>query len=155
MACMLQPEAPEEDHALRPVPADLYRQVEAEAGTVLPVTRWRHREEFCPDWDYIYSPRASGPAVAAALFCSMYVSEENWARAIAAHAHQAMALLAESGVTFRQYAQGDCDPELGGRVDGAINWALGGYEVVALFAGRPGRQARPATGTGPTELTYR
>jgi hypothetical protein len=136
----------------KPAPADLYRYAEPEAGQVLPLTRWRHREEFVPDWDYIYSPQASPLAVAAALFCAPRATEENWSRALRAHAPEAMALLDSAGVSLRQYAQGRCPSRLGGEVDYAINEALGGYRVVALF---------PACGPvdlggalEPTDATY-
>jgi hypothetical protein len=136
----------------KPVPADLYRFVEPEAGQVLPATRWRQREEFVPDWEYIYSPRASAVAVAAALFCSPYATEENWSRALRAHAPGAIALLDAAGVTLRHYAQGRCPAQLGGEVDFAINEALGGYRVVALF---PGCGSVDLMGElEPTEATY-
>jgi hypothetical protein len=117
----------------KPVAADLYRYVEPEAGEVLPVTRWRHEEEFCPDWAYICSPAASCEAVVAALYCSMYVHEQHWAAALATHAPQAMALLSARGLSLRQYCQGQCPPDLGQQVDWAINEALGGFEVVSFY----------------------
>ena len=143
----------------KPVPPDLYRHAEAEAGEILPVTRWRQQEEFVPDWEYIYSRRASAVAVAAALYCSPYATEENWSRALRAHAPLAIALLERAGLSIRQYAQGHCPTALGGEVDHAVNQALGGYRVVALFpapssvdlAGQPEATAAPL----PTEATYR
>jgi hypothetical protein len=119
--------------AYRSVPPDLYRHVEPEAGEVLPVSRWRHREEFLPNWAYIYSPRASVEAVVAALSCTTYVYEENWTKALGAHAPAALKLLAEKGCTLRQYCQGEIPVGLGPRVDAAINEALGGYNLIVLF----------------------
>jgi hypothetical protein len=117
----------------RRVPPDLYRHVEPEAGEILPVTRWRRQEEFCPNWAYIYSSGASKDAVVAALYCAKFVYEENWARALQAHAPAAMELLRSNGRTLRQYCVGDLPDGLGPRVDEAINHSLGGYSVIVMF----------------------
>jgi hypothetical protein len=119
--------------AFKQVPPDLFRRVEPEAGEVLPVTRWRHEEEFRPHWDYIYSAAASNDAVVAALCCSLYVYEENWARTLASHAPAAMRALRDHSLTLRQYCQGECPDDVGARLDQAINASLGGYLVVVLF----------------------
>ena len=117
----------------RSVPPDLYRHVEREAGEILPVTRWRHCEEFVPDWGYVHSQRASVEAVVAALYCTPYVYEENWTRALQAHAPAALQLLADSRCTLRQYCQGEVPVGLGPRVDAAISEALGGYDLIVMF----------------------
>jgi hypothetical protein len=108
-----------------PIPTDLYWHVEPEAGHVLPVTRWRHHEEFCPNWAYIGSPQASNDAVAAALLSAPYIDEKDWALALAAHAPVALGILDEAGWPLEQYLRGHVPGWLADKVDDAVNESLG------------------------------
>jgi hypothetical protein len=126
-----------------PVPEDLYRHVEAAAGTVLPLTRWRHREEFRPDWAYICTSQASVEAVVASLTCAAYVPDECAEKALAVHAPAVAELMAANQVTYRQYLEGRCPAEIVDQLGHALNTSLGGYDVALLSRRHPSAHMGP------------
>lgn len=120
----------------RPIPADLYRTVEPEAGEVLPVSRYRRSEEFHPNWAHICSPAATVDAVVAALLQSADdVPDRIWERALQVHCPDAWALLTGNGWTWGQFNRGDV-PAMSptpNRIRNLINAELGGWAVVRCF----------------------
>lgn len=121
----------------KPIPRDLYRHVEPEAGTVRPALTGRLRprrpvDEFDPDWGYVLAGRASKQAVVAALCCgSADVPERVWPAVLRLYCPQAWALLAEAQVSFDEWNTGRTDAVLSSEVAATANSELDGYAVFA------------------------
>jgi hypothetical protein len=122
-----------------PIPDDLYRNAEPEAGEVLPaltgrLKRCRPVEEFDPNWTYILTGNASTVAVVAALHCGHTdVPERVWPEVMRRYCPTAWSLLAEAGISFEQWNLGRCDAVLCSRVAHTANTELGGYAVFAVM----------------------
>lgn len=122
-----------------PVPSDLYRQAEPEAGRVLPALTGRlrarrPRDEFEPDWDYILSGKASVIAVVAALHNgAAEVPGDTWERVFTLYCPKALGLLAAGGGSFGRWNSGRCAADLTDAVAIQANAELGGYAVFAVM----------------------
>lgn len=122
-----------------PIPWDLYRHAEPEAGTILPALtgRWkaaRPHEQFDPDWTYLLSGNASTIAVIAGLHCgSTDVPDHAWAHVLRLCCPAAATLLTAAGVTVEQWRVGRCPAPLGGEVAATANAELGGYQVFPVM----------------------
>lgn len=122
-----------------PIPHDLYRHAEPEAGEILPALtgrdkRYRPVERFDPNWGYILSGRASTVAVVSALYCGeLDVPERAWPEVLRLYCPDAWRMLAEAEISFEQWNSGRCEAVLGGRVGVTANTELGGYAVFAVM----------------------
>ncbi|QWF85768.1 hypothetical protein [Amycolatopsis sp. CA-230715] len=121
-----------------PVPRDLYRQAEPEAGEILPAltgrfTRDRPVEVFAPDWDYLLTGRASTVAVVAALHCGEHDPPDHaWPEVMRLYCPTAWQMLADADITFEQWYVGDCEAVLRNRIAAAANTELGDYAVFVM-----------------------
>jgi len=117
----------------RPVPADLHLHVEAQAGEYLPVSRYRKRAAFHPDWAYLCTPAASCDAVVAGLLQGADdVPRGMWAAIIRVHCPDAQALFDEHQLGWDQFNEGRAPVGICNPIALAINEALG-YQVIRLF----------------------
>lgn len=123
----------------KPVPRDLYKQAEPEAGEVLPALTGqrrarRPRDEFEPDWDYILSGGATITAVVAALNNgNAEVPDSAWERAFTLYCPKARSMLAASGSSFERWNSGRCPGGLTDAVAALANTELDGYAVFAVL----------------------
>lgn len=120
-----------------PVPRDLYKQAEPEAGDILPALTGRMRsrrpfDEFDPDWEYILTGKASVAAVVAAL-CNNSAEAPEYMdeRVFALYCPKAQAMLAANGVSYGRWVSGHCPGDLMDRVAAVANTELGGWAVFA------------------------
>ncbi|MFE0025472.1 hypothetical protein [Amycolatopsis sp. NPDC059021] len=122
-----------------PIPRNLYRHAEPDAGEILPALTGRfkrHRpvEEFTPNWGYVLTGRASTTAVVAALYCGQTdVPEHGWREVMRLYCPTAWRLLTEAEVSFEQWNLGRCEAVLCSRVAATANTELGGYAVFAVM----------------------
>ncbi|MFI5593514.1 hypothetical protein ACIA5G_51395 [Amycolatopsis sp. NPDC051758] len=123
----------------KPVPRDLYRNAEREAGEVLPaltgrLKRYRPVEEFEPNWAHVLSGTASVVAVVAALHCGhLDVPERAWPEVLRLYCPTAWRLLSQAEVSFEKWNLGQCDAVLCATVAAVANTELGGYAVFAVM----------------------
>lgn len=122
-----------------PIPHNLYRHAEPDAGEILPaltgrLKRSRPVEEFDPNWGYVLTGRASTVAVVAALHCGQTdVPEHVWPEVMRLYCPRAWRMLAEAGISFEQWNLGRCEALLCSRVAATANTELGGYAVFAVL----------------------
>jgi hypothetical protein len=122
-----------------PIPFDLYRRVEPEAGQVLPALTGRYRarrprEEFTPDWRYLLSGRASVEAVVAGLGCgTVDVPGHAWPAVLRTYCPAAQALLDQAGVSVEDWRTGRAEAVLSATVAATANRELGGDAVFAVM----------------------
>ncbi len=121
----------------KPIPPDLYKSVEAEAGTILPPLKGRHKratEQFDPDWEFLLTGRASKAAVVACVSNSQVdVPERIWPRIVEIYCPQAWALLTAAGVSFEAWRVGESPAGVGSAVSAMANVELDGYAVFAVM----------------------
>lgn len=128
-----------EGRTFKEIPRDLYRQVEPEAGNVLPALKGRYRsyrphDEFEPNWTYLLSGHASKAAVVAGLYNGLLdVPSHVWPKVVELYCPRAWRLLVEAGVTYEQWNTGRCPAELGSSAAAVANAELDGYEVFAVM----------------------
>ncbi len=122
-----------------PIPPDLYRHAEPDAGAILPalterLKRSRPVEQFDPNWGYVLTGLASTGAVVAALHCGQTdVPDHVWPEVMRLYCPTAWSLLTSSGVPFERWQVGRCEAMLHSRVAATANTELGGYAVFAVM----------------------
>ncbi|WP_067665598.1 hypothetical protein [Nocardia miyunensis] len=122
-----------------PVPPDLYRAAEPEAGTVLPPATGRYKrqrptEQFDPNWEFLLTGHASTTAVVACVTNSWVdVPERVWPEILRLYCPKAWAMLAGAGVSFESWQVGHCPAPLRGQVSATANMELGGYAVFVVM----------------------
>ncbi|GAA1020453.1 MULTISPECIES: hypothetical protein [Amycolatopsis] len=126
--------------ACTPIPRDLYRRAEADAGEIrLALTgRLKSRrpvEVLDPDWElHPRTGRASTVAVVSALCCGEHdVPEHAWPEVLRLYCPTAWRMPAEAGISFEQWNTGRCETVLSSRIGATANAELGGYAVFAAM----------------------
>ncbi|MEU6562689.1 hypothetical protein [Nocardia nova] len=118
-----------------PVPADLYRLAEPEAGVVRPaltgrLRNRRPRETFEPDWNYLYSGNASAIAIVAGLCCGVTDPPEGGhEKVMRIYCPKAWSLLIQAETSHERWMTGRCAADIRNAVAIAANTELDGYAV--------------------------
>lgn len=126
-------------YEFKEIPRDLFRQVEPEAGEVLPALKGRLKprrpvDEFVPDWSYLLTVKASKVAVVAGLENGwLGVPPHVWESVVRVHCPRAWKLLVDAQASFEQFQTGRVPAELGNAVAATANLELGGYMVFGVM----------------------
>ena len=121
-----------------PVPDDLYRRAETEAGVIRPpltgrLRSRRPRETFEPDWNYLYSGKASAIAVVAGLLCGETdPPEDSHEKMMRIYCPKAWSLLAQAEISHERWMTGKCAADIRNAIAITANTELGGYDVYVV-----------------------